>query len=65
MNCATPPGTEFHRGSEDLKRTQMFMRHKSITTTADTCLHLDRDDLEEAMKLAYIRWQQLSEEEAD
>jgi integrase len=27
-------GTEFHRASKDLKRTQMFMRHKSITTTA-------------------------------
>jgi len=43
----------------------MFMRHKSITMTADTYMHLDRDDLEEAMKLACIRWQQLSEEEAD
>ena len=37
--------------------------HKSITTTADTYMHLDRDDLEEAMKLAYVRWQQLSEED--
>ena len=44
----------------------MFMRHKSITTTADTYMHLDRDDLEEAMKLAYARWQELTaEEEAD
>jgi site-specific recombinase XerC len=58
-------GTEFHRASKDLKRTQMFIRHKSITTTADTYMHLDRTDLEEAMKLAYIRWQQLSEEEAE
>lgn len=58
-------GTEFHRASKDLKRTQMFMRHKSITTTADTYMHLDRADLEDAMKLAYIRWQQLAEEEAD
>lgn len=56
-------GTEFHRAGKDLKRTQMFMRHKSITTTADTYMHLDRDDLEEAMKLAYVRWQQLSEED--
>ena len=59
-------GTEFHRASGDLKRTQMFMRHKSITTTADTYMHLDREDLEEAMKLANVRWQELaSEEEAD
>ena len=43
----------------------MFMRHKSITTTADTYMHLDRADLEEAMKLAYVRWQQLAEEEAE
>lgn len=27
--------------------------------------HLDRQDLEDAMKLAYIRWHQLAEEEAD
>jgi integrase/recombinase XerD len=59
-------GTEFHRASGDLKRTQMFMRHKSITTTADTYMHLDREDLEQAMKLAYVRWQGLTaEEEAD
>ena len=56
-------GTEFHRASGDLKRTQMFMRHKSITTTADTYMHLDRDDLEEAMKLHYVRLQELREEE--
>ena len=44
----------------------MFMRHKSITTTADTYMHLDREDLEEGMKLASIRWQELTaEEEAD
>ena len=36
------------------------MRHKSITTTADTYMHVDREDLEEAMKLAYIRRQQLA-----
>ena len=41
----------------------MFMRHKSITTTADTYMHLDRDDLEEAMKLHYVRLQELREEE--
>ena len=40
--------------------------HKSITTTADTYMHLDREDLEEGMKLASIRWQELTaEEEAD
>ena len=50
-------GTEFHRAGGDLKKTQMFVRHKSITTTADTYMHLDRDDLEQAMKLAHIRWQ--------
>ena len=38
----------------------MFMRHKSITTTADTYMHLDREDLEEAMKLAYVRLQELA-----
>jgi integrase len=54
-------GTEFHRASKDLKKTQMFMRHKSITTTADTYMHLDREDLEEAMRLAYLRWQDLKE----
>ena len=44
----------------------MVMRHKSITTTADTYMHLDREDLEEAMKLAYVRWQELTaREEAD
>jgi hypothetical protein len=26
-------------------------------------MHLDCDDLEQAMKLAYARWQQLAEEE--
>lgn len=42
------------------------MRHKSITATADIHMHLDRDDLEEAMKLAYMRWQELgAAEEAD
>ncbi len=58
--------TEFHGASKDLKRTQLFMRHKSITTAAHTYMHLDREDLEEAMKLAYIRWQELTaKEEAD
>ena len=56
-------GTEFHRASGDLKKTQMFMRHKSITTTADTYMHLDREDLEEAMKLHYVRLHELTEEE--
>jgi hypothetical protein len=41
----------------------MFMRHKSITTTADTYMHLDRADLEESMRLAYIRWRELTDEE--
>jgi integrase len=59
-------GTGFHRASGDLKRTRMFMHHRSITTTADTYIHLDREDLEEAMKLAYVRWQELTaKEEAD
>lgn len=59
-------GTGFHLDSKDLKKTQMFMRHKSITTTADTYMHLDREDLEEAMRLAYLRWQELGvDEEAD
>jgi integrase len=48
-------GTEFHRASKDLKKTQMFMQHKSINATADTYLHLDREDLEEGMRLAYLR----------
>lgn len=56
-------GTEFHRASKDLKRTQMFMRHRSITTTADTYMHLDRQDLEDAMRLAEIRWQALARED--
>ena len=43
----------------------MFMRHKSITTTADTYMHLDRVDLEEAMRLAYPHWSEPSEDEAD
>lgn len=44
----------------------MFMRHKSINTTADTYLHLDREDLGEGMRLAYLRWQEASgNEEAD
>lgn len=51
---------------KDLKKTQMFMRHKSINTTADTYLHLDREDLEEGMRLAYLRWQEASgDEDAD
>jgi integrase len=50
-----PPGFE---GPEE---TQMFMRHKSITTTADTYMHLDREDLEEAMRFADLRWQDLKE----
>jgi hypothetical protein len=41
----------------------MFMRHKSITTTADTYMHLDREDLEESMRLAYLRWREVSDEE--
>ena len=64
--ASRPAHLSFPRASDDLKRTQMFMRHQSITTTADTYMHLDRDDLEEAMKLAYARWQELTaEEEAD
>ena len=51
--------------AKTLARTQMFMRHKSITTTADTYMHLDREDLEEATKLAYARWSELTAEEAD
>jgi hypothetical protein len=40
--------------------------HKSITTTADTYKHLDCEDLEEAMRLAYLRWQEVSDDkEAD
>ena len=59
-------GTEFHRASKDLKRTQMFMRHRSITTTADTYMHLDRADLEESMRLACLRWRELTDgEEGD
>ena len=57
-------GTEFHRASKDLKKTQLFMRHKSINTTADMYLHLDREDLEDAMRLAYLRWSG-GDEEAD
>jgi hypothetical protein len=45
-------------------KTQTFMRHRSITTTADTCMHLDRDDLEQAMRLAYLRWQKVGAEKA-
>lgn len=42
------------------------MRHKSITTTADTYMHLDREDLEEVMRPAYLRWADLvGDEEAD
>jgi hypothetical protein len=36
----------------DLKRTQMFMRHKSITTTAVPYMHLDGHTSREVMKLA-------------
>jgi integrase len=56
-------GTEFHRASKDLKRTQMFMRHKSITATADIYMHLDREDLEASMRLAYLRWRELTDQE--
>jgi len=28
-------------------------------------MHVDREDPEEAMRLAYLRWTQLGEEEAD
>jgi hypothetical protein len=42
------------------------MRHKSINTTADTYMHLDREDLEQAMRLAYLRWREVGgDEEAD
>jgi hypothetical protein len=58
-------GTEFHRTSKDLERTQMFMRHAWITTTADTYMHLDRADLEESMRLAYLRWRELGDEVAE
>jgi hypothetical protein len=54
--CVAPSrhtaGTEFHRANKDLKKTQLFMRHRSITTTADTYVHLDREELEEAMRLS-------------
>jgi site-specific recombinase XerC len=55
-------GTEFHRANKDLKKTQLFMRHRSITTTADVYVHLDREELEEAMRIAYLRWQELGAE---
>jgi hypothetical protein len=35
----------------------MFMRHASISTTADAYLHLDRADLIVGMKKAQERWQ--------
>lgn len=56
-------GTEFHRAGHDLKRTQMFMRHKSITTTADVYMDLDQNDLIEGMRAAYLRWQEQTEED--
>ena len=56
-------GTEFHRAGHDLKRTQMFMRHKSITTTADVYMDLDQNDLIEGMRAAYLRGQEQTEED--
>jgi hypothetical protein len=51
-NSGTPRVRRFHRASKDLKRTQMFMRHKSITTTAVPYMHLDGHTSREVMKLA-------------
>jgi integrase len=59
-------GTEFMRATGDLKLTQMFMRHASISTTADVYLHLDRADLIVGMKKAQERWQrQIDQEDKD
>lgn len=41
-------GTTFYRETRDLKLTQLLMRHKKSSTTADTYLHLDQADLAEA-----------------
>jgi integrase len=49
-------GTEFMRATGNLELTRMFMRHDSISTTSEAYLHLDRDDLIEAMQLAGARW---------
>lgn len=55
-------GTEFHRAVHDLELTRQFMRHKSIMTTSDVYMHLDRDDLTNAMIQASERWRQEDEE---
>lgn len=49
-------GTEYYKATLDMKRTQQFMRHQSMTTTADTYTHLDRADLRNGMKRAAARW---------
>jgi integrase len=35
-------GTHFHQAGGDLVKTQHYMRHKNISTTANTYIHLDR-----------------------
>jgi integrase/recombinase XerD len=49
-------GDEFRRAGNDLELTRVFMRHKSITTTSDHYMHVDREELIRGMRLAEERW---------
>jgi integrase len=49
-------GTEFHRAVHDLELTRQFLRHRSIQTTSEVYMHLDREDLTNAMLKAAGRW---------
>jgi integrase len=49
-------GTEFHRAVGDLELTRQFMRHKLDQTTSEVYMHLDREDLTNAMLKAAARW---------
>lgn len=49
-------GTEFMRATGNLELTRMFMRHASVSTTSESYMHLDRDDLVAAMRTTGERW---------
>lgn len=51
-------GTEFHRAVHDLELTRQFMRHRSIMTTSSVYMHMDREDLTNAMLKAADRWRE-------
>lgn len=46
----------FGRATSDLELTRLFMRHAFISTASEHCIHTDREELDNAMRLLDDRW---------